>query len=129
MKKAGPLPSWRLEHSGILRTESSGALAIDKGRPMPHNLFVSYDLNAPGQHYEKVATAIKQLGPWAKVQKSLWFVDSTFEAQQARDHIWKSMDASDSLIVIDASTNEAAWFNVSPAAAQQIQTRWYMLAA
>ena len=41
---------------------------------MANNLFVSYDLYAPGQNYEKVIEAIKSKGAWAKVQKSLWYL-------------------------------------------------------
>ena len=42
-----------------------------------NNLFISYDLKNPGQNYDRVITAIKGLGSWAKVQYSLWFVSST----------------------------------------------------
>jgi len=41
-----------------------------------NNLFVSYDLKDPGQNYDRVITAIKGLGSWAKVQYSLWYVSS-----------------------------------------------------
>jgi len=96
---------------------------------MPHNLFVSYDLNDPGQSYDKVAKAIKELGAWAKVQMSFWYVSSDYSAKQACQHIWKSMDSNDSLTVVDATTNDAFWFNVSPEAQKQMQVMWRRLAA
>lgn len=49
-----------------------------------NNLFISYDLKNPGQNYDRVITAIKGLGSWAKVQYSLWFVSSTYTCQAGR---------------------------------------------
>lgn len=47
---------------------------------MANNLIVSYDLYSPGQDYSKVIDAIKALGSWAKVQKSVWYVNSSYTA-------------------------------------------------
>lgn len=43
---------------------------------MGNNLLVAYDLNTPRKDYDSVFNAIKALGSWAKVQKSVWYVDS-----------------------------------------------------
>lgn len=86
---------------------------LNFGEKMANNLFISYDLNSPGQDYSKVIEAIKGLGGWAKVQKSLWFVTSDYSASKACDLVWAKMDSNDSLIVIDAKTNQAAWQNLS----------------
>lgn len=91
---------------------------------MANNLFISYDLNSPGQDYEKVINEIKSLGNWAKVQKSLWYVNSNFTADQARQKVWAKMDANDSLIVIDASNNSAAWNNLSDEVSSFIKDKW-----
>lgn len=69
---------------------------------MANNLFISYDLNSPGQDYEKVIEKIKSLGSWAKVQKSLWFVSSNLTAEQAAKSVWQGMDRNDSLNVVDS---------------------------
>ena len=95
---------------------------------MPNNLHISYDLNAPGQRYDKVAEAIQQLGSWAKVQKSFWYVSSNYTAEQAAKHVWAAMDASDSLYVVNASDNTAHWFNIPPECAKLIQDRWFAMA-
>lgn len=72
---------------------------------MANNLIVSYDLYAPTKNYEAVADAIKLLGAWAHVQKSVWYVKSEHTASTAADKIWAAMDANDSLIVVDATNN------------------------
>lgn len=89
-----------------------------------NNLFISYDLNAPGQRYDKVTEAIKALGDWAKVQKSFWYVKSAHSAQEAVRRVWAVMDPNDSLIVVDATNNTASWQNLDQKVAQYIQTAW-----
>ncbi len=91
---------------------------------MSNNLFVSYDLNDPGQNYAAVINAIKSIGIWAKVQKSLWYVKSTLSAEQAVQRIRPAMDQNDSLIVIDTTRNVAAWQGLSPDVAKHIQDLW-----
>lgn len=91
---------------------------------MANNLFISYDLNSPGQDYSSVIEEIKSLGNWAKVQKSFWYVNSTLTASQAVDRIWAKMDKNDSLIVVDAKNNSAAWQGLSDEVANFIKNKW-----
>lgn len=91
---------------------------------MANNLFVSYDLNTPGQDYNSVIEEIKSLGGWAKVQKSFWYVHSTLTASQAFDRVWAKMDRNDSLIVVDATNNSAAWRGLSDEVANFIKNKW-----
>ncbi|WP_368647792.1 hypothetical protein [Castellaniella ginsengisoli] len=89
---------------------------------MANNLFISYDLMAPGQHYDRVTEAIKALGDWAKVHYSLFYVSTSYTSQQAAEHVWKSMDANDKLCVIDAAN--AHWFNLPNDVSQYMQNHW-----
>ena len=88
------------------------------------NLFISYDLNSPGQDYTTIMEEIKSLGSWAKVQKSLWYVQSTLTATQAKDRLIPHIDTNDSLIVIDASNNVATWYGLPDKVAKHIKARW-----
>jgi hypothetical protein len=91
---------------------------------MANNLFVSYDLYNPGQNYEKVAAAIKSLGNSIKVQLSLWYVKSNYKAPEARDIVAKAIDKNDTLIVIDATNNQAAMSNLKPEISKFIIDNW-----
>jgi len=91
---------------------------------MANNLFVSYDLVAPGQHYQRIIDSIKTLGSWAKVEKSLWYVNSQLSAEAAAKKVRASMDDNDVLIVIDVSSNDAYWYNVDPVVAKHMQEQW-----
>ena len=92
---------------------------------MSNNLHISYDLYAPGQSYDKVIAAIKKLGPWAKIHKSYWYVNSSRTASQACAQVWAAMDANDQLYVVDATNNAAAWQNLSDEAADFIRDQWF----
>lgn len=89
-----------------------------------NNLFVSYDLKDPGQNYDRVITAIKGLGSWAKVQYSLWYVSSNFSASQAAEVVRRAQDSNDTLIVIDATSNEASWYGITEEVTQFIKRHW-----
>ncbi|ELV8552712.1 hypothetical protein D2H34_002002 [Vibrio fluvialis] len=92
---------------------------------MSNNLFISYDLNSPHQDYSAVIEAIKNLGPWAYVQKSLWYVKTDTNTEQVAKIIREKQDSNDSLIVINTSINEAYWYNISDEVATHIQNYWY----
>ena len=92
---------------------------------MANNLFISYDLHSPGQDYEKIADAIKRLGSWAKVQYSLWYVKSQLSASDAAEKVWSAMDKNDSLIVIDATNNNASWYNLSQEVSNFLKEHWH----
>lgn len=91
---------------------------------MANNLFISYDLYKPGQNYDAVIEEIKSLGNWASVHKSLWYVNSSLTASQAATRVWAKMDSNDKLIVVDATTNNAAWNNLGDKVSDYIRDQW-----
>jgi hypothetical protein len=94
---------------------------------MTKNLVISYDLHEPGKNYEKVSNSIKSLsGHWAKVHLSLWYVRTNLSASEAADRIWRSMDPSDSLFVVDATNNSAAWFNLNSKTSAYLKQSWVL---
>lgn len=97
---------------------------------MERNLFVSYDLKAQGKNYDKVIAAIKATCPrWAKVHYSLFYVKTSLTAQQVFDKVKLAIDANDSLMVIDATGDDAHWVNVDPVASKYLIDHWQKKAA
>lgn len=92
---------------------------------MANNLHISYDLYRPGQNYDDVVARIRSLGASVKVHLSFWYVNSKMTANQAADHVWAVMDQNDKLYVVDATNNDAAWYNLSDEVTQFIQKNWY----
>lgn len=91
---------------------------------MANNLHISYDLKQPGKNYDVVIAKIKELGSWAKIHKSFWYVNSAYTAKQAADTVWAVMDSSDTVYVVDATNNAAAWHNLSDEASNFIRAKW-----
>ena len=96
---------------------------------MANNLHISYDLKEPGKNYDRVIEAVKNLGSWAKVHYSFWYVKSDLTAAQARDALIRAIDRNDSVYVVDATNNDAAWHNTSPKVSEFIRERWQSRAA
>lgn len=90
---------------------------------MANNLFVSYDLDAPGQNYAKIIAAIEALGQAVKVHKSLYYVKSNLSAEAAEVRVWAAADGNDRVVVINA--NDAWWHNAIPPSQDFIQARWH----
>jgi hypothetical protein len=96
---------------------------------MANNLHISYDLHEPGKNYDRVIAAVKSLGSWAKIHYSFWYVKSSLTAGEARDAIVRSMDSNDSVYVVDATNNVAAWHNIPDDSAKFIREKWLKVAA
>ena len=89
---------------------------------MTYNLFIAYDLAEPGQNYEAVIARITSLGPWYKLQYSLFYVHSGHNIQVTHDHVRSVMDGNDKLAVIDAKD---AYVSLVPAADLQVlRSEW-----
>lgn len=88
-----------------------------------NNLFISYDLHAPHKNYERVIAKIKSLGG-VPVLKSMWYVRSHQTCEAIAKEVWASMDADDSLVVVDSTTNNAYWYNLSPSLSKYLQDNW-----
>lgn len=91
---------------------------------MGNNLIISYDLSQPNRNYSSLVEVIKTLGSWAHVHGSVWYVNSSLTVSQARDRLVRVLDQDDSVIVFDASNNDAAWHNLKPEVAALISSCW-----
>lgn len=89
---------------------------------MPRNLLISYDLHEPGQNYDAVIERIKELGTWAKIHYSLWYVRSSYTPTAAVEHIEPALDANDRVFVAEAV--DAAWNKLPKKVGDFIQLHW-----
>ncbi len=74
---------------------------------------VSYDLNKPGQDYTALHARLRSLGA-IRVQYSTWMVKLArgWDESALATDLWRYMDATDSLLVVNLSTGNAAWYNL-----------------
>lgn len=90
---------------------------------MKNNILVTYDLNKSGQNYEALIEKIKQLGAWAKVQQSVWYLHTSYSANEVLDHLTKVTDFNDSIFV--ANMSDAYVRGLSAEIQQFIQEQWW----
>lgn len=71
---------------------------------------ISYDLNDQ-KDYPKLIRRIEDYPNAAKINKSVWFINSVFSAKEIRDELKLFVDNDDSLFVATL-TGEAAWKHI-----------------
>jgi hypothetical protein len=91
---------------------------------MANNLFISYDLNFKNKNYDGVIKEIKNLGDWASIQKSMWYLNTELNAKEVAKKIYSHMDSNDTLIVINTVNNDAYWYNLSEEVSSHIKNYW-----
>jgi hypothetical protein len=90
-----------------------------------NNLFVSYDLHQPGQRYAEVIAEIKKHGQWAKVHYSLFYLKTQESAEQVARAVWAKMDGNDKLLVVNATSDTAYWYNLGTEVSDFLQEHWH----
>lgn len=75
---------------------------------------ITYDLNSPGQDYEKLYEKIKSYGPWAHYLESVWLVKTTKDITEIKNELKQFIDENDNLFICTVSdysgwANEKLW--------------------
>ncbi|OBG63321.1 hypothetical protein [Mycobacterium sp. E735] len=73
-------------------------------------LLIGYDLNKPGQDYDKLFEKIKGLGAWWHYLDSTWIVDTTLTPREAFDDIKPTLDDSDRLLIVNITSDTYTGF-------------------
>lgn len=82
---------------------STRAKAVDvEVKPMAKPLLVSYDLDKPGQNYERLITRLKEHGAF-RVLLSQWALKTTWTPVQLRDDLKSYIDANDRLLITEVA--------------------------
>lgn len=76
---------------------------------------VNYDLNCPGQDYEKLFKAIQSFTDYHHLMKSTWGVYSTKTAKGVFEFLGQYMDDTDRLFVSEFTEN--SWWYLDKGAA------------
>ncbi len=75
-----------------------------------NSFIISYDLNNE-KDYSKLITEIESYSNAAKINKSVWFINSQNESSEIRNNLIDYIDSDDSLFIAKL-TGQAAWRNV-----------------
>ena len=73
---------------------------------------ISYDLNNPGKDYTDLFQKIESLGSALHIQKSVWLLKSSLNANEIATSLHEKMDSNDILFVSELSeSNYQGWMN------------------
>jgi hypothetical protein len=92
---------------------------------MTRNLFVSFILRDDCRQAPLILGAIEELGQATRLFSATWYVRSNLTAAEAARRVWDVMDRADSLVVIDASSDEVALFNVDDWSVRFMSRNWH----
>jgi hypothetical protein len=70
---------------------------------------INYDLNKPGQNYEKLYEAIKACGAWWHYLGSTWLIDTTLDSKGIWNKLSPHVDKNDSVLVIGVTRDYSGW--------------------
>jgi len=75
-------------------------------------LLVGYDLNKTGQAYARVVAYLERYGTYWHHLESTWLIKTTKTCVEVIDEMraQKLVDSNDELMVIDVTSDSAAWY-------------------
>ena len=74
------------------------------------NYLITYDLNKTGQRYEELYEAIKGY-EYYKDMESVWFVKTSYSAEQIFEDLKKYIDENDRLFISEINDNRQGWLS------------------
>lgn len=89
---------------------------------------VAYDLLTPNdteEDYGRVIAAIKNLGPWAHLQQSVWLTAAALSADEIQEALLPSLSAEDRLFI--AALGEWTATNATPGRLEWLRNRSVMI--
>ena len=85
-------------------------------------LLVFVTLTATGA--ARFQTALASFGPWALLRPGLWLVQARTDAAGLRNALSRGLAGPESLLVVEAPLDRAAWFNLGQSAERELRQFW-----
>ena len=90
------------------------------------NIFVAFELIRPERGDDRIRETIEKFGcVWARVNKNVFYLHGELDANFVGNKIWAVMTMDDKLVVIDATKNDARWYNVKPEVSDFLVNNWH----
>jgi len=91
---------------------------------MANSLFIGYELDKPDRDYTDLIRVIKELGGWAHVKTSFWYLTTTLDAQSVFNRLQHQLQPQDKLIVIDPTRNYGIWAGLDAEVSNYLKANW-----
>ena len=70
---------------------------------------ITYDLNSPGQDYNNLYGAIKNVGTWWHYLNNIWIINTILTAKQISDRLNPLIDKNDHIFIVSINKDYAGW--------------------
>jgi hypothetical protein len=124
-----PQSEWlEARHCQGLRTalhEAKGAFRAKSGTPAEHsaaNVLVWAQMNSGS--LRRLENELHQLGAMAEIVAGLYMVRTTHTAGTMRNVLSQVLDRGDKVLVLDATRDRLAWFNLGPETDVRLRDVW-----
>lgn len=88
----------------------------------PSNFIIVFDLKSRG--HGKLEEHIMQLGRAVRVLPGFWMLNATMTSGAIRNALMKHFGTMDTFVIVDATRDKLAWFNLGPEMDAQIRQVW-----
>jgi ribulose 1,5-bisphosphate carboxylase large subunit-like protein len=93
---------------------------------MSNNVFISFEFNRPDRTYDRVVRAIRSISEsCAEIHFAHWYVSTTMSPEQVCERLKSVLDETDKLVVVDTTSNKAAWLNLSADAVKRLREQGF----
>lgn len=90
------------------------------------NIFVAFELLRPERGDERIQETIEGFGcVWARISRNVFYLHGELDAAFVGSKVWAAMNMDDKLVVVDATKNDARWYNIKPEISQFLVNNWH----
>ncbi|MES3002041.1 MAG: hypothetical protein V4787_15220 [Pseudomonadota bacterium] len=89
-----------------------------------NNLIIFYELIIPDRNQSAILATLRALGPCTRIRSSVWHLKASLSAQDLTTKLRNIVDRGDSVLVLDATNDNAAWYNIDQTTSDALQQQW-----
>ena len=90
------------------------------------NIFVAFELLRPEKGDDRIQAAVEAFGVvWARINRNVFYLHGELDAAYVGSKVRAAMNMDDKLVVIDATKNDARWYNIKPEVSQFLMNNWH----
>lgn len=101
----------------VNRTDAANDAALNAA-----NVFVYADIRSGAMH--RFVAALEAMGSLCELSDGLWLARTRFSAGSIRNTLSQTLERGDRFVVIDASRDRFAWFNLGPEVDARVSRVW-----
>jgi hypothetical protein len=88
----------------------------------PSNFIIVFDVRSRG--HGKLEEHIMSLGRAVRVMQGMWLLNAAMTSGAIRNQLMKHFGSNDTFVIVDATRDKLAWFNLGPEIDSQIRQVW-----